>query len=163
MSSEGRPGDLFEGACRDTRTAWENTSIRRRIPTERIEQLKGILATGDAPAVARLLGEMANNPYASAAFSMGFDDGKANRLGTLLMTAFLQPFVSRRPSGRPLDLSAVKDTLRKWIDDASLPLGEGEGSDIGKISRLIEHPEQRVFLAAAYAAPIQFLLLINEH
>ena len=152
-------GAVFDGACKDTRTAWEKTTIRKKIQIERLDQLRQTLLAGSATDIGDLLVNMANNPYSNLAYSHGINDANASKLARLMIRAFLEPFVQSRPASIGIDLGSVRDGLKNWIVDATLPLGQGVHSDIGKISQLLARPEQRCFLAASFASPLEFLIL----
>jgi hypothetical protein len=80
-------------------------------------------------------------------------------LSGLFLQAFSEPYVDSRKDGELLDLVSLRDTIPDWIRAGRLPLGATENSDIGKITKLVKHAEQRVVLAACLASPIQFSVL----
>lgn len=152
-------GEVFIGACRDTRVAWQKTNLGAMLRPERVVELREAYSSGDHQTISDFMLRIAVNPMASAAGNMGLNDKGAMRLSGLMLSAFLEPFVRSRGDGGLIDLCALRTALKEWIVSSKLPLGEGDDSNIGQITRLIDGYEQRAFLAASFASPIQFSVM----
>ena len=117
------------------------------------------MSVGDACAISGFLMNMANNPYSNIALGSLFNDAKALKLSGLFLQAFSEPYVESRKDGELLDIVGLRDSIPDWIRTGRLPPGARENSDIGKITKLVNHAEQRVVLTACFASPIEFSVL----
>lgn len=152
-------GEIFEGACKDTRTAWAKTSISKMMKSDQLERLRGVMKDGGAEEISDILVHMMQNPYSSLALAKGFNDSNIVTMAKLMIRAFSEPFVKSRKAGALVDLCGMRDSLKKWVISGELPMGQPRSSDIGKITDLVVHPEQRSVLAAGFAPAIQFAAL----
>lgn len=152
-------GDVFEGACKDTRTAWARTSISKMMKPDQLERLRGVMQTGGPEEISEILVHMMQNPYSSLAMARGFDDSKLVTMAKLMIRAFSEPFAGVRSGEEIIDLCSMRDCLKRWVVSGELPMGQSRSSDIGQITDLICHPAQRSVLAAGFAPAIQFAIL----
>lgn len=152
-------GEIFEGACKDTTTAWGQTSISKMMKPEQLERLRIVMHTGGPEEISDFLSHMMQNPYSSLSMARGFDDAKLVSMAKLMIRAFSQPFVELREGGCAIDLRGMRDSLKKWVVSGELPRGQSRTSDIGKITDLVCNPEQRSVLAAGFGPAIQFSIL----
>lgn len=148
--------DTFLGACRDSEKAWAVARLGEKLLPAHKAELVELLETGSAKDIAELLQRMGANPYAHLAYHRGVDDDRSMKLSVLAMQAFLEGYVQSRADAS-IDLERVRDDIANWVQDARCP--PGQFVDLQRITSLVTAPEQRSYLMAAFAAPIQMSIM----
>lgn len=156
-------GDLFTMAFQEAQKAWHRTPMLARTRAAKAQDLVHVLSSKNAPAIARLLADIAGPSFSAAAVTIGIDAQKAAQLGELVVNMALIDLADASPSEKDpatqacINLAALQQHLRDWVaHGATAP-----DSELGKVDRLLGgQPAVRLALVSPLASALGVSLVV---